>query len=124
MADWAQALTPAGTAILGMSVGLSAPFISAALARRTRRREDERSRCDRILALFEDGDVSERLLAPDGRVRRTLMLIALCVEDDRARDACTELARYAATANASAQETLDRWATMAQEVSRARRLAS
>lgn len=124
--DAAPAIIPIITAVIGLAAGLTAPMVNAALGRRAQSRSDEQGRCDRVLAMFEEGDVADRLLAPDGQVRRMLYLTAMCIKDDPAREACKELATYVASADgadvAVRHEVVSRWATMVQEVSRARRL--
>ncbi|MFF4485220.1 hypothetical protein ACFY0F_01795 [Streptomyces sp. NPDC001544] len=119
-----SALLPTGTAILGLAAGLLAPMVSSTLDGRKRRADNQRVQCDEILTLFQGVDVVRALTEPSSVVRRSLMLRAVRIQDDRARQACHDLVEYAVGQNVRDDELLDRWSTMIHEVARVYRSIS
>jgi hypothetical protein len=106
------------TAIVGLTAGLLAPVITAATGTRQRRREEQRSLCEEILALFKDVHVFEALTAGGGVLRRNLMLLAVRLLDEEARVACYKLVQCATDPECQQTAVLDKWTLMITEVSR------
>lgn len=113
-----SALLPTGTAILGLVAGLLAPMVSNVLDGRKRRAESQRVQCDEILMLFQGVDVVQSLTESSSIVRRTLLLRAVRIQDERARQACHDLVDYAVGGNFQEDELLVRWSVMIHEVAR------
>lgn len=113
-----SALLPTGAAILGLAAGLLAPMVSSSLDGRKRRADNQRVQCDEILTLFQGVDVVQSLTEPSSVVRRSLLLRAVRIQDDGARQACHDLVEYAVSANFREDELLDRWSVMIHEVAR------
>ncbi|MEU5911475.1 hypothetical protein [Micromonospora sp. NPDC047527] len=112
------AIIPAVMALVGLIAGLLAPMITGSGESRRRRREDQRARCDEILGLFVDVNVSRALTEPESAVRRRLVLSAARLKDRSAREACLSLANAVARSDVDEDEVLRQWTFMIQEVSR------
>lgn len=111
-------LLPTATAVLGLAAGLLAPLITSATGMRQRRKEEQRSLCEEILALFKDVHVFEALTSGGGVLRRNLMLLAVRLLDEKARLACYRLVQCATDPETQPPAVLDEWALMITEVSR------
>jgi hypothetical protein len=113
-----QPLIPVGTAIIGLVAGLLAPLMGGFAESSRQRRSSQRQYCDQILSLFGDVRVYHALTAPAEGVRRQLLLLSVRLNDERARNACSDLVAYAAGADATENEVIERWAAMVNEVAR------
>lgn len=122
--QWYASLVPVVSALLGLVAGLLSPLIVGGLGRRDRRRTDQRAWCDEILAMFRDVNVTDVLRDPRNGTRRGLLLIAVRIRDERARNACTGLVEYCSRNDATDDGVLDRWTTMVDHVARVYRAAS
>lgn len=121
---WYAGIVPVISALLGLLAGLLSPMIVGGLGRRDRRRMDQRARCDEVFAMFREVNVTEALRDPWSGARRSLLLTAVRIRDEHARDACTTLVEYCSRDDATDQGILDRWTTMVDHIARVYRAAS
>ena len=119
--QWLVTILPTLTAGMGFAAGMLSPMITDHTVRRSKRRDDQRNRCNEILTMFRDVNVVRALTDPNSTTRRNLLLVATCLHDDRARRTCNELVAFASQPDADSEGVLDRWTEMVQEVSRAYR---
>jgi hypothetical protein len=113
-----SAILPTVTAVLGLMAGLLTPWFTDAVDSRKRRSENQRTQCEEILMLFQGADVVRTLVEPSSAVRRSLVLRAVRLQDERARQACQEVVEYAAGPQIQESELLDLWSAMIHEVAR------
>jgi len=121
---WLTGVVPVVSALLGLGAGLASPLITAGAGRRSRRRDDQRARCDEILALFQDVNAVAALKDPRSGTRRTLLLLAVRITDTDARDACTRLVEQASRPDADDSMIIEQWTYMIYEIARVYRAAA
>jgi hypothetical protein len=120
-ADAFTVLLPVATAVVGLVAGLLSPIITNYATNRAGRRDEQRTRCDFILKLFEAPDSVASLRDPNSTIRRSLLLHGKRLKDDRARQACEALVQCASNPEASIDDIRAHWSTMVEMVSRAYR---
>jgi hypothetical protein len=124
MSVWLAGLVPVISALLGLGAGLVSPVIATRSGRSDRRRDAERGVCDQILSMFQDVNALENLKNPQGTTRRRLLLLAVRIGDQGARETCTELVEFASSSDATDDGILDRWTHMVSEIARVYRETS
>lgn len=113
-----QLYTILGT-LLGASIGLLAPLVSAGLASRSGSRASQKAIADEILRLFE-GNRSPLEIINDSENadRRKLYLLALRLKSKDARRSCMELIAHASESSHGSDDVLRRWEALMAEVSK------
>jgi hypothetical protein len=111
-----QVFTLLGT-LLGAFVGLSAPIVSSRLAARVSNRDSQRTIADAILNLFSDGqDPTIFLKQQENPDRRKLYLLALRLQNEKARRACLEFIAHVNSEAPKRDDTQRAWENLVTQV--------
>ncbi|MBM0204401.1 hypothetical protein ACIA47_19350 [Micromonospora sp. NPDC051227] len=103
-----QALTLLGT-ILGALLGLLAPVVTGGIGRRERDQTAQRDIARQILEIFESPQpLTDLLCSNDSAARRRLYLLAMRVQDSKARESALELVAVSGS-DGSAERLHDAW---------------
>jgi hypothetical protein len=103
--------------VIGAVLGMTVPVISSTLTRRDRNSDVQRQTALEIMALFEHGGPPEEGFASyKSATRRRLYLLALRLDDQRARNACMNFIASAGGDQPIEEEVLNSWDVMMNEV--------
>lgn len=113
-----QIFTLIGT-LLGASVGLFAPLVSARLTAKASHRDSQRAIADSIMGIFDDGKSPIELLGRDENPeRRKLYLLAMRLHSRKAQQACLEFIAHTSHSGVDADAALEAWEHLIVEVAR------
>jgi hypothetical protein len=111
-------IIPVISAVIGLFLGLLVPVVTGKVEAGKRSHEGQRDQCDEILGLFRDVNVYVALTDSRNNLRRNLLLGAVKLRDDRARETCVQLVSLSALLGASEPDIIDAWTLMVEEVAR------